>query len=54
MKRGQQGITNFNSFIADGYNHDLILSIVLDFSKPHEEVNYLNQKLRCVKEKFFS
>ena len=41
--------SNFNSFIADEYKRGLILtllfrifSIVSDFSKLHEEVNYLN------------
>ena len=40
--------SNFNSFIADKCNHGLIFtllfqifSIVLDFSKFHEDVNYL-------------
>ena len=45
--------SNFNSFIADDYQHGLIFallfrifSIVLDFSKFHEEVNYLKNVLR--------
>ena len=48
---------NFNSFIVDEYKHDLIFtlffrifSIVSDFSKFHEEVNYLKDVL---KKKFF-
>ena len=43
--------SNFNSFIADECKHGLIFtllfqifSIVLDFSKFHEEVNYLKDK----------
>ena len=49
--------SNFNSFIADEYKYGLIFtlfflifSIVLDFSKFHEEVNYLKDE----SEKFFS
>ena len=45
--------SNFNSFIADEYKHGLIFtmlfrlfSIVLDFSKFLEEVNYLNDVLK--------
>ena len=45
--------SNFNSFIADGYKHDLIFtllfrifSIVLHFSKFHKEVNYLKAVLK--------
>ena len=45
--------SNFNSFIADEYKHGLIFtllfrifSIVLDFSKFHEEVNYLKDVLK--------
>ena len=45
--------SNFNSFIADEYNHGLIFtlifrifSIVSDFSKFHEEVNYLKDMLK--------
>ena len=48
--------SNFNSFIADEYKYGLIFtlfflifSIVLDFSKFHEEVNYLKDE----SEKFF-
>ena len=44
---------NFNSFIADGYKHGFIFtllfrifSIVSDFSKFHEEVNYLKDVLK--------
>ena len=44
---------NFNSFIADEYKHGLIFtllfrifSIVSDFSKFHEEVNYLKDVLK--------
>ena len=40
--------SNFNSFIVDEYKHGLIFTLlfhifllVLDFSKFHEEVNYL-------------
>ena len=49
--------SNFNSFIADEYEHGLtftllfrIISIVSDFSKFHEEVNHLKDVL---KKKFF-
>ena len=45
--------SNFNSFIADEYKHGLIFtllfrifSIVSDFSKFHEEVNYLKDLLK--------
>ena len=45
--------SNFNSFIADEYKHGLIFtllfrifSIVSDFSKFHEEVNYLKDVLK--------
>ena len=45
--------SNFNSFIADKYKHCLIFtllfrifSIVSDFSKFHEEVNYLKNVLK--------
>ena len=45
--------SNFNSFIVDEYNHGMIFtllsqifSIVLDFSKFHEEVNYLKDELK--------
>ena len=45
--------SNFNSFIADEYKHGLIFtllfrifSIVSDFSKFHEEVNYLKNVLK--------
>ena len=45
--------SNFNSFIADEYKHGLIFtllfwifSIVLDFSKFHEDVNYLKVVLK--------
>ena len=45
--------SNFNSFIADEYNHGMIFtllsqifSIVSDFSKFHEEVNYLKDELK--------
>ena len=45
--------SNCNSFIADEYNHGLIFtllsqifSIVSDFSKFHEEVNYLKDVLK--------
>ena len=44
---------NFNSFIADEYEHGLIFtllfrifSIVSDFSKFHEEVSYLEDVLK--------
>ena len=49
--------SHFKSFIADEYKHGWIFtllfqifSIVSEFSKFHEEVNYLI----CVKEKFIS
>ena len=45
--------SNFNSFIADEYKHGLIFtllflifSVVSDFSKFHEEVNYLKNVLK--------
>ena len=45
--------SNFNGFIADEYKHSLIFtllfqifSIVSDFSKFHEEVNYLKDVLK--------
>ena len=45
--------SNFNSFIADEYKHGLIFtllfrifSIVSDFSKFHEQVNYLKDVLK--------
>ena len=45
--------SSFNSFITDQYKHGLIctllfriLSIVSDFSKSHEEVNYLKDVLK--------
>ena len=45
--------SNFNSFIVDEYEHGLtftllfrIISIVSDFSKFHEEVNYLKDMLK--------
>ena len=45
--------SNFNSFIADEYKHGLIFtllfrifSIISDFSKFHEEVNYLKNVLK--------
>ena len=47
--------SNFNSFIADEYKHDLIFtflfrifSIVSDFSRFHEEVNYLKDVLKKI------
>ena len=47
--------SNCNSFIADEYNHGLIFtllsqifSIVSDFSKFHEEVNYLKDELKKI------